>query len=126
MAAKFNNKILLIVLIILTGLFLIARTIKQKRSVGNLKTDLIQIDSSLVTTILLYPSAEKGAEIIFSRFENNWKVAKGDITADADESNLKNMFSELLVLRPEGIAARNKEKWGDFGVTEITPFFFIP
>jgi hypothetical protein len=118
MASKFNNKILLIVLVILTGLFFLARTIKQKRSAGNLKTDLIQIDSSLVNTILLYPSAEKGAEIIFSRSGNKWKVTKGDITADADESNLKNMFSELLVLRPERIVTRNKEKWGDFSVTD--------
>jgi hypothetical protein len=118
MASKFNNKILLIVLIILTGLFFVTRTIKQKRSAGNLKTDLIRIDSSLVNTILLYPSAEKGAEIIFSRFGNKWKVAKGDLTADADENNLKNMFSELLVLRPERIVTRNKEKWGDFGVND--------
>lgn len=118
MASKFNNKILLIVLAVLMGLFFLTRTIKQKRSAGNFKTDIIQIDSSSVNTILLYPSAEKGAEIIFSRSGNNWKVTKGDITADADLSNIHNMFGELLALKPERLVTRNKEKWSDFGVND--------
>jgi hypothetical protein len=118
MASKFNNKILLIVLIVLTGLFFLARTIKQKRSSGNLKTDIVRIDSSLVNSILLYPSAEKGAEIMFSRSGFNWQVTKGDITADADKSNIDNLFAELLVLRPESIVTRNKEKWANYGVTD--------
>jgi hypothetical protein len=118
MASKFNNKILLIVLVILTGLFFLARAVKQKRSAGNLKTDIVRIDSSLVNTILLYPSAEKGTEISFSRSGYKWQVTRGDITAVADQNNVDNMFSELIALKPESIVTRNKEKWGDFGVTD--------
>lgn len=118
MASKFNNKILVIVLAVLIGLFFLLRAIYEKRSAGNFKTDLIQIDSSMVSTILLYPSAEKGAEIIFTRTGKKWKVSKGEITAEADENSIANMFGELLVLRPEQLVTRNKEKWSDFGVTD--------
>ena len=118
MASKFNNKILFIVLAVLIGLFFLARTIKQKRSAGNFRTDLVRIDTSAVNAILLYPSAENGAEIIFSRSGNDWKVIKGDITADADISNVNNMFGELLALKPERLVTRNKEKWVDFGVND--------
>lgn len=118
MASKFNNKILLVVLVILAGIFILTRTIKQKRSSGNLKTDIVNVDSSVVTTILLYPSAEKGAEIMFSRTGNKWQVKRGEITSDANKNNVDNMFAELLNLKPESIVTRNKEKWGDYGVTD--------
>jgi hypothetical protein len=118
MASKFNNKILLIVLVILAGLFILTRTLKEKRSSGNLKTDIVKIDSSSVSSILLYPSAEKGAEILFSRNGNTWQVTKGEITADADKGNIDNMFTELINLRPDHIIATNKDKWGDYGVTD--------
>lgn len=118
MASKFNNKILMIVLVILAGLFILTRTIKRKRSSGNLKTDIVQVDSSLVNTILLYPSAEKGAEIMFSRIGNKWEVTKEKITAEADKNNIDNMFTELINLKPESVVTRNKEKWSDYGVTD--------
>ena len=118
MATKFNNKILLIVLVILAGLFILTRTIKQKRSSGNLKTDVVKVDSSAVNTILLYPSAEKGAEISFSRIGNKWQVTKGEITSEADKNNIDNMFAELMNLKPESVVTRNKERWGDYGVTD--------
>jgi hypothetical protein len=118
MASKFNNKILLIVLVILAGLFILTRTLKEKRSSGNLKTDIVKIDSSSVSSILLYPSAEKGAEILFSRNGNTWQVTKGEITAAADKGNIDNMFTELINLRPDHIIATNKDKWGDYGVTD--------
>jgi hypothetical protein len=118
MASKFNNKILIIVLLVLIGLFFLLRIINNKQSSGNLKTDIIQIDSSLVNTILLYPSAEKGAEISFIRSGNKWNVSKGEFTAYADERSVSNMFGELLVLKPERLVTRKKENWGEFGVTD--------
>jgi hypothetical protein len=104
--------------VILAGMFILTRTIKQKRSSGNLKTDIVKVDSSGVNTILLYPSAEKGAEIIFSRIGNKWQVTKGEITSDADKNNIDNMFAELISLKPESVVTRNKEKWSDYGVTD--------
>jgi len=118
MASKFNNKILLIVLVILAGVFILTRTVKQRRSSGNLKTDIVKVDSAAINTILLYPSAEKGAEITFSRTGNKWQVTKGEITSDADRNNIGNMFAELINLKPESVVTRNTEKWRDYGVTD--------
>ena len=118
MANKFNNKILVIVLVLLVGLFFISRKIRDKRSSGTLRTDLVQIDSSLVSSILLYPSAENGEEIVFTRNGNNWIVKKGDLAVDANNNSVRNMFSELIMLSPERLVARSKEKWTDYGVND--------
>lgn len=118
MAKKFNNKTLIIVLVLLTGLFFISRIISQKRSGGTLKTDLVEIDSSLISTILLYPSAENGEEIVFTRSGNNWIVKKGDLSVNANINSVRNMFGELIILSPERLVARGKDKWVDYGVDD--------
>jgi hypothetical protein len=118
MAKSFNNKILIIILVVLTGVFLLTRMINQKRSSGTLKTDLVSIDSSLISTILLYPGAEHGEEISFTRSGNNWIVKKGDLSVEADINSVQNMFSELVMLSPERLVARGKDYWGDYGVND--------
>ena len=118
MAKKFNNRILIIILVVLTCIFLITRMINQKRSSGTLKTDLVSIDSSLISAILLYPSAEHGEEITFTRSGNNWIVKKGDLSVEADPNSVQNMFNELIILSPERLVARGEDHWGDYGVND--------
>ena len=118
MANKFNNRTLVIILVTLVGLFFVSRIIREKRSSGTLRRDLVKIDSSLVTSILLYPSAENGDEIIFTRTGNNWTVKKGDLSVDANNNNVQNMLSELTMLSPERLIARGQEKWSEYGVTD--------
>jgi hypothetical protein len=118
MAKKFNNKTLIIVLVLLTGLFFVSRMINQKRSGGTLKKDLVEIDSSLINSILLYPGAENGEEIAFTRTGNDWVVRKGDLSVDANNNNVRNMFSELILLSPERLVSRDKNKWGEYGVND--------
>ncbi len=118
MANKFNNKTLVIILVILVGLFFVSRIIREKRSSGTLRRDLVQIDSSLVTSILLYPSAENGEEIIFTRTGNNWTVKKGDFSVGANNNSVQNMLSELTMLSPERLIARSQEKWSEYGVND--------
>jgi len=118
MARKFNNKTLLIVLVVLVGLFFISKALRQKRVTGTLDVELVQIDTTEVNTILLYPQVENGEEIRFNRSGLNWTVSKGEITARADNQGIKNMFSELLSISPDRLVARDEEKWVDFGVND--------
>jgi len=118
MAKKFNNKTLIIVLVVLVGLFLVSRAFRQKRSSGTLKTELVQIDTSRVNTILLYPGAEQGEEITFTRTGTDWTVQKEDLVVPADNYGIKSMLTELNNLAPERLVANNSNKWGDFGVTD--------
>ncbi|KPK86498.1 MAG: hypothetical protein AMS27_04865 [Bacteroides sp. SM23_62_1] len=118
MAKRFNNKLLIIILVVLTGIFFITRMINQKRSSGTLKTDLVQIDSSLINTILLYPAAENGAEIIFNRNGNKWIAIKGDLSVEANMNGVQNMLSELVLLSPERLVTRDRGQWSDYGVDD--------
>ncbi|MBL7112578.1 MAG: DUF4340 domain-containing protein [Bacteroidales bacterium] len=118
MAKKFNNKTLVIVLVVLVGLFLVTRAFRQKRSTGTLKTELVQMDTSRISTILLYPGAEQGEEITFTKTVNGWMVQKGDLVVPADNYGIANMLTELQNLAPERLVANGSDKWGDFGVTD--------
>ncbi len=118
MAKKFNNKTLVIVLVVLVGLFLVSRALRQKQSTGTLNTDLVQMDTSRVSSILLYPSAEQGEEIMFTRNVTKWTVKKGELVVPADNFGVTNMMTELQNLDPERLVANNRDKWEDFGVTD--------
>ena len=118
MAKKFNNKTLVIVLVVLVVLFLVTRAFRQKRSTGTLKTELVQMDTSRISSILLYPSAEQGEEITFTKTGNGWTVQKGGLVVTADDYGIKNMLTELQNLAPERLVANSSDKWGDFGVTD--------
>ena len=118
MSKKINNKTLLIILILLVGLFLVLRMIRNNRIERSFKTDLVDIDTSRITAILLYPRVEDHAEIRFTRSGNGWSVSKGDITAEAGSNSIQGLLSQLLQIKPISLAARNSEKWEEYQLTD--------
>ena len=118
MSKKFNNRYLLIVLIVLIGIFTVARMTKYKKSNRTLNTEIVSIDTSRVTAMHLFPSSEKGAELIFKKEGGSWRVSKGDVSAPADRAAIENALSELLNDRTEQLVARTADKWGDYSVTD--------
>lgn len=118
MAGKFNNKSLIILLVALAGIFIITKIYRSKKTERTLKSDLVQIDTSKINTILIYPRSENGEEIRFTKKADGWTVQKGEIIAEAEPNSVDNLFNELLVMKPERLAARAKEKWGDYHVDD--------
>lgn len=55
---KLNNKILIAVLLALVGLFAASRFFRSGRLETNLPAELMAVDTSAVTEILVYPNAE--------------------------------------------------------------------
>ena len=84
MSGKFNNRLLLLVFVVLAAIFVITRFTKVKNSNRTLKTDLVQMDTSQVSSILLYPAIEQGAELRFNRIGTSWSVSRKEIEAAAN------------------------------------------
>lgn len=118
MSGKINNNSLLYVFIALTGILVVTKLITSKKSVRTLNTELVQIDTSRITSIRLYPRAETGEEIIFERNGGNWTVSSKGVIAAVDQNSLKRSLSELVNLKTERLVARSKDKWEEFQVSD--------
>jgi hypothetical protein len=117
MSGKFNNRSLLIILGILVAIFVITR-FTSKQSERTLRTDIVQIDTSQVSSILLYPSSGQGAELKFQRSGDSWSVSNGEITAAADLRSVNSTLGELQGLSTEQLVARSRDSWTEYSVTD--------
>ena len=118
MSSKFNNRTLLVVFLVLAAIFVISRFTSLKRSDRTLTGDLSEIDTSQVTAILLYPSAEQGAELTFSREGDAWTVSKEGLKAPADHRAITAALEDLAGLEAEQLVARDKDNWEQYQVTD--------
>ena len=57
MSSKFNNKYLVIILVALGGLFVFLKFYKSPKTEKTLRTDIVQIDTSKVSKIVINPSS---------------------------------------------------------------------
>jgi hypothetical protein len=118
MSSKFNNRTLLVVLILLGTLFVIARLTTVKKSSRTLRTELVSIDTARVSTILLYPKAEKGQSLLFERNGASWTVTREEVKAAANAGSLQQIIGELQDLKAEQLVARSPGQWEQFEVTD--------
>ena len=81
------------------------------------RKNLVSIDTSKVTQISLYPKSVNHNEVKIFKSGNKWKVElnKGQ-TADIPENKIRSLFSELLSIKPLGVAASGKENWKNYQV----------
>ncbi len=61
MSGKFNNRTLLIVFLGLAGILVLTRVFTAKKAERTLDADLVEIDTGRISTIYIYPQAEKGS-----------------------------------------------------------------
>ena len=119
MSGKFNNRILLIVFIGLAGILLLSRIFTAKKAERTLETNLVEIDTGRISTLHIFPQAEKGAELVFSRSGSGWVVTKeGGMTAPADNYSVDNALNDLINLKADRLVARSEDKWADYSVND--------
>jgi hypothetical protein len=118
MSGNFKNRNLLIIFLILAALFVVTRFTSKKRSDRTLKTDIVQIDTSQVTSILLYPRAEHGIGLEFSKAPASWTVTREGLSASADMRNVNSLLGELSGLQTEQLVARSRESWSGYQVDD--------
>ncbi len=118
MSGKFNNSLLLVIFLVLAVIFVIAKYTTGRKAERTLATDIVQIDTSQVSSILLYPRAEQGTQLEFRKNGTSWTVTRGEITAAADARSVTSTLGELLNLEAEQLVARSRESWAEYQVDD--------
>jgi len=118
MSGKFNNRTLLIVFLGLAGILVLSRVFTAKKAERTLVADLVEIDTGRISSIYIYPQAEQGAELTFSKKGRAWIVSKDELSVPADKYSIGHTMEELLNLKVDRLVARSEEKWPEFQVTD--------
>ena len=117
---RFNNKILVVVLLVLAVAFVLTRVFRSPARESNLDADALKVDTSGIEKIQLYPAADERREVTLTKAGRQWKVSRGKINSHADGDRVETLLSRLATLQPERIATRKEEKWDDYQVGDST------
>ncbi len=118
MAGKNNNKTLVIVFAFLLAVFLFGKYFRQGKRENTLKKNAIELDTSLVTKIDLYPVAEKGNVLNFYKKGEVWRVKKGDVDAPVEKERVLSLLTEAVRIKPGQLVAKSKGKWTEYHVDD--------
>lgn len=118
MNKRFDNKILVYLVVGLIAILAITVLFKVPKTNATLKSTIIEFDTSEVSKIIIYPRTGNGSLIEFNRNNGKWKVQQGTISSAPREGSVQNIFREVLKLKPQNLAAIDKAKWKDFELTD--------
>jgi hypothetical protein len=118
MYKKLNIKTLAIVLVILIGAVIAVYLSDSKKGERSFRAKMVDTDTSRITSIIIYPKAEKENAIELKKASEGWRVISGANTYNADEMMIRNMLKVLADLKPQRLAATEKSHWGEFDVTD--------
>jgi len=118
MARKNNNLTLLIILVIFIGIFLGGKFIRESKRESTLNKNLIRLDTTRVTDLMLIRSGEKDHPIHFFKKGNHWRVSQNGVEAPEEKGSATNLLNEVLKIKPRQLMARDKKKWSEYNLTD--------
>ncbi|MGA9293047.1 MAG: DUF4340 domain-containing protein [Ignavibacteriaceae bacterium] len=114
---KISSKALAVIFVVLLGLAAIYIYFDSSREERSFKRDIVNIDTSKVTSISIYPKANNHKEIKIFKEGNNWEVQLTDNnTVPAENSKIINLITQLSGIKANSVAAQDESKWSEFKV----------
>jgi hypothetical protein len=117
MFQKVNNKILGIIfgILVLIGLFLFV--FDSGKTERTFREVLVDIDTSKVTEILIYPKSQNHIEVRLYKDKDEWRVnLPSGGNAKVVDQRINSLFAQLLAIVPRRLAARDESKWNELQV----------
>ncbi len=114
---KINNTILIVVLLGLAGIFALSRIVRSPRLEGNLRKELVKVDTARVTEILVTPSGE-GQPVRIVLEDKKWLLRQNDKSYAMDQGSARSILATLAGLQAERMVSRKEENWADFKVDD--------
>ena len=112
----FNNKKLIYVFVALLVIVVLVLTVGTKKE-STFKQDLVNIDTSNVSKIILYPKSQQHKEVKLFKQKDGWFVETAkNKTKPVPESKVKALVNQLSMIKPIRLAARSESKWKEYQV----------
>ena len=118
MYRKLNLKTLAIVLVTLIAVVIAIYLSDSKKGERSFRAKMVDADTSKVTSMVIYPKAEKENAIELEKVSEGWRVISGTNVYPADEIMIRNILTVLADLKPQRLTATEKSRWGEFDVTD--------
>lgn len=115
---KYSNKILLIALAALIGIFVLSRVFRSSKLESNLRKDLVLLDTAKVTEVRIQSSATESNELKLVKAGRKWKVVDQGKEANAEDGTVESMLGVAMSICAQRLVTRKKEKWEEFEVGE--------
>lgn len=118
MSNNFNNKRLLYLLLVLVAILVLTVIVKIPKERATLKSKLVDLDTSAVSKIILYPRVTPGKTVEFNRVKGKWTVQQDNIISATADGSVQNLLSEVLRIKPQSLASRDRSKWNEFDLSD--------
>jgi dipeptidyl aminopeptidase/acylaminoacyl peptidase len=115
---KLSNKILIAVLVGLVGIFALSRWLRSPGLEGNVKKELLSLDTASINEVRIKPANHKPLEIVLKKEAGKWKVFNNQLQAETEIGTVKSMLGVLKDLKAQRLASRKKDKWDTYQVGE--------
>ena len=117
MFRKINNKILGIVFVFLLLLVVLLFLFEGGGNERTFREALVDVDSSAVTEILIYPKSQNHKEVKLFKENNQWQVTlPSGKTAKVTDQRISSLFAQLVAIQPKRLAARDESRWNELQV----------
>ena len=117
MFQKVNNKILGIVFVILLLIGAFIFVFDGGKTERTFREVLVDIDTSKVTEILIYPKSQNHKEVRLYKDKDEWRVnLLSGGNAKVVDQRISSLFAQLLAIVPKRLAARDESKWSELQV----------
>lgn len=117
MFRKVNNKLLGIIfgILLLAGFLLFL--FDGGKNERTFREVLVDIDTSKVTEILIYPKSQDHKEVKLYKDNAGWHVTlPSGNSAKVLNDRISNLFTQFLAIQPKRLAARDESKWKELQV----------
>lgn len=118
MKGRINNKVLLVVLLVLATAYGLTAWMQSSRQSSDFSGGTVLVDTANVARIILKPRTDNGEAISFERTSEGWTGVRGTILAAIPKRNIESMLNELARVKPSRLAAKSSDKWAQFEVTD--------
>lgn len=115
---KINNKILILVLVVLVGVFIASRLFRSPGLESTIRKDLIALDTANISEIQISPSLHPDQPIKLIKTGKAWIVEQSGKKYNADKYSVQDIIQTLCTISPDRMVSRKKEKWETFQVGE--------
>ncbi|UCH13156.1 MAG: DUF4340 domain-containing protein [Bacteroidales bacterium] len=118
MYKKLNIKSLVIIFAVLLIIVIIVFYLDSKKGERTFRSNIVDIDTSKVTSIIIYPKSNRQEPVEIIRKDYSWKIKSRQKLFNADENIVTNILKTMTELKPKRVAAADRSRWEEFEVTD--------